>query len=302
MQRLKLTRLFRGFSCASYDPFWPWFSTELCASNYDTGGFSFAALPTPSVKFQSETETLPATRLLGFTIYNYGIRIQSGSIPITSSSSTSTGLSITSTHPSPTPAASPSPTAQSKSLSPGAKVGIGVGIAILVLILGLLAGCFYFLRRRKVLKRGQGQPLGSDLPELSKSHVDNSTNEKFPFSPPRIELQETEVNMPGAHSGEPSELSATASVSRKPVSASYIPDSRLAMNEEPQVGNPTPYSMQQVTQRVEASNAGDNPPEAQSEIQQELAQIREEKERLKRLMELDKREKELRQKLRHSGT
>jgi hypothetical protein len=303
----KLTRLPRNFFCASYDSFWPWFSTEICASNYNTGGFSFAALPTPTVKFQSQTETLPATRLLGFTIYNYGIRIQPGSIPITSPSSTGTSsspISSTGTSSAPISSTSISPAAQSKPLSSAAKAGIGVGIAFPVLILGLGAGCYYSVRRRRMLKHGHKQPSPPDLPELPNSGIldqkvempDNTKDEKAPLSSPPIELQGPEVNAPVAYPREPLELSATASISRRPVPAPYVPDPPLVMNEEPRVDNSISHSPPQATRVTESGN---NAQEGQSDIENELAQICEERERLKRLMELDKRRQELMEKLRH---
>jgi len=213
---------------------------------------------------------------------------------------------------------------QSPGLSTGAKAGIGVGIAIGVLAL-LLLGALLLGRRRRKPKTDQ-TPYGID----TKQELDGTsyaTPKVKDISPPVAELEASEPHsdftssQPGtrmqdpiasssftAGGAEPQTQANLASTEPSPLIAPHarsanaveLPGLVTSREVNSSVANP-----QELTSAVpETRSAASAPHEArlrevegEHDIQQQIKRIREEKERLTRINELERLEAELQERL-----
>ena len=190
---------------------------------------------------------------------------------------------------------------QSPSLSTGAKAGIGVGVAIGVLAL-LLLGALLIRRRRRKPRTDQTPvteqtPYGID----TKQELDGTsyaTPKVKDVSPPVAEVDAAEPHtQANLASTEPSPLVAPHARSEDAVelpslAASRVVNSSVAYPQE--LADAVPETRSAVSAPHEARL---REVEGEHDIQQQIKRIREEKERLTRINELERLEAELQERL-----
>jgi hypothetical protein len=265
--------------------------------------------------------TFPASTLTNFDIYAYSVQIRYQtpfSPPLTGSST----MTSAPTH-SPIP---PSSTASPASLSTGAKVGIGVSVA--VVCIGVICGVLVCTcrRRRQPLAPGvvERQPYNLyTKPELDATPAFNVPQDpnKTDTDAFRAELDTTSVPSANAYKNQqhlitpmaapaPSSAPHTSGKSgNKPVHATPFAPTQGVQAEPPphtlsfSSNLPSPTPITSLSEHPSSSTPTQHEPvslgsgaEHHSVIQQELAQIHEERERLKKLIELDRREEQLKKK------
>lgn len=219
-------------------------------------------------------------------------------------------VSTTSSNPHPTPSLSttssnPHPTGPVTST--GAKAGIGVGVAIGVLALLLLGALLIRRRRRK--PRTDQTPVTDQTPLTDQTPYGIDTKQELDgtsyatpkvkdVSPPVAEVDAAEPHtQANLTSTEPSPLVAPHARSEDAVelpslAASRVVNSSVAYPQE--LADAVPETRSAVSAPHEARL---REVEGEHDIQQQIKRIREEKERLTRINELERLEAELQERL-----
>jgi hypothetical protein len=322
-----------GFVCLPSIGTYPWMPTELCTSPYAYGTFSFVALSinspdtTGSVTPQTFTITAPASRLPHFDIYAYSVQIRYQT-PFNPQKTRSSTTRATTNSPTPSSSTTRSPA----SLSTGARAGIGVPVAIIGI--GIICGVLFYLCRRRRQPRPtdlsgavERQPynlhtkpeldatpafnvhqgpnkIGTDafIPELDTTSVPSTNayrNQQHLITPMAAPTPSSAL-----HSGSPhtSCMSENKSVPATP----FTPTQGIQAEPPPHTHSfssnlPSPSPITSLSEHPSSSTPNQDEiislvsgAETSSAVQQELARIHEDRERLKKLIELDRREEQLR--------
>jgi hypothetical protein len=289
------------------------------------------------LELTSETSTFtdesPATDFTGFSIYAYSVEIRfGGTTSLSSQTIRTTSLSRTTSYLGPTSNATRGFSSKGRtSLSPGASAGIAISVVFVFLTLALLS--FVCLRRHnrrasKIAKRAdnlQGLFLKPELeagtPQV-KAEKPLTTNEisELDTSPAPVSHRQhqtlgsvensflpkhevpTVLEMEAPHVPEDSPIQASSGTLRTPVFRKSVPTE--PQNTLPQVQQSSSRPSKTFSNESEGTTIQQEIPPSDSKtnptsvsIEDEIQRIREERERLSRLMELDRMEERLRQQL-----